>query len=134
MAQENLEILHRGEAAFSRGDFALSERRRPGLESLPMKPLRKTPEEKAAKSEAKEAARAAKEAEEREAKIQQAWEEFWASPAGQARTSFRNGYQVFQYDANVMATASIPKYSVIGKATLQSNDATAVLNLVAHRS
>jgi hypothetical protein len=92
--------------------------------------LRKTEEEKAEKQAQKRRQQADKEERKRQDRYSKFWEEFWASPAGQARRAFNAGDHVFQYSIDVMNQQAII-VAMIGSNTSQKTaDPTAVLNSV----
>ncbi len=86
--------------------------------------LRKTAEEK-------HAGKAAKEDSKRQKAFDKAWQQFWWSPAGQARQAFDAGDHVFQYSLDVMDQSAII-VAMIGSASRRKNvvDPTTVLNSV----
>ena len=91
---------------------------------------RQSDEEKQVKREAKDAARAEaqrqKEAKERE-RLRQA---FFESPAGQARTAFEEGDEVFQASFDVMSQEALI-VAMVGSATKKrTSDPTAILNAI----
>lgn len=84
---------------------------------------RSTPEEKEAKKLAKDQERAAQE----QARADKA---FWAGPAGQARTAFSNGDQVFQVVFDVMHTQTYVVPMSRAGTTTGTSDPTAILNAI----
>lgn len=82
---------------------------------------RATPEEKEAKRLKKEQQRTADE----QARLDR---EFWAGPAGQARTAFQNGDHVFQVVIDVMRTQTYVIPMSRAGATMGTSDPTAILN------
>lgn len=86
--------------------------------------LRRTADEK-------QAGKAAKTDAKRQKAFDKAWQQFWWSPAGQARQAFNAGDHVFQYSLDVMDQSAII-VAMIGSATRRKNqvDPTAVLNSV----
>lgn len=86
--------------------------------------LRKTAEEKQAGKVVKEDAK-------RQKAFDKAWQQFWWSPAGQARQAFTAGDHVFQYSLDVMDQSAII-VAMVGSSTRRKNviDPTAVLNSV----
>jgi hypothetical protein len=89
---------------------------------------RKTDEQRAADRQRKEAARAeaarVKDAQDRE-RLRRA---FFASPAGQARTAFEEGDDVFQTSFDVMSQEAIIVAMVGSTTSKKANDPTAILN------
>jgi hypothetical protein len=92
--------------------------------------LRKSEEEAAAKAELKQRQRAERAQRKREQQFEKAWEAFWASPAGQARTAFEDGDHVFQYSIDVMSQQAIIVAMVGSTTSAATADPTAVLNSV----
>lgn len=90
----------------------------------------KTPEEKAAKEAAKTAKREADAEKRKEEAARKAWQEFWTTPAGQARRAYADGDVVFEYSVNTLEQKQAARFSVIGGVKRQTNDATIVLNAV----
>jgi hypothetical protein len=91
---------------------------------------RKTDEQRAADRQRKEAARAeaarVKDAQDRE-RLRRA---FFASPAGQARTAFEEGDDVFQTSFDVMSQEAIIVAMVGSTTSKKANDPTAILNAI----
>ncbi len=81
--------------------------------------LGKTPEQIAAKEEQK-----------RQQRIYQAWQAFWASPAGQARRSFYYGDQVLQFSIDVLNQAGWVGAMAGNRTRAHAVDPTAILNSV----
>jgi hypothetical protein len=92
---------------------------------------RSTPEEKAAREQEK-AVRDQEEAREREATARkQMREDFFRSPAGQARVAYETGAHVFQYSIDVHKTQAVVVAMVGAYARAESTtDPSAILNSV----
>ena len=88
-----------------------------------MPALRKSPEEKAAKS-------AAKQEQKQQKAFEKAWRTFWDSPAGQARDAFEEGDQVFQFSIDVLNQEAIIVAMVGSRASAKHADPTSILNSV----
>ena len=104
---------------------------------------RKSEEEKAADAARKEeerAAQAARKDEERQAAeerkrleaVERAKREFFATPAGQARTAYEVGDHVFQYAIDVMSQEAIIVAMVGSRTSKKTSDPVAILNSVCH--
>jgi hypothetical protein len=78
-----------------------------------------TPEEAAAKAERKQ-----------QQALDQAWQSFWASPAGRARAAYQAGDHIFQYSIDVMNQQAIIVAMVGSRTSHKTVDPTAVLNAV----
>lgn len=84
------------------------------------------------REERRQQQQAEREAKNHQLKLDQAWEAFWASPAGQARHAFNIGDHVFQYSIDVMSQQAII-VAMVGSSTRASQvDPTAVINSVCH--
>jgi hypothetical protein len=94
--------------------------------------LRKSPDQRAAEEAARGEWEAAKRQQKRRKAFEDAWNAFWASPAGQARLAFDRGDHVFQYSLDVMNQQAII-VAMVGSATSKTQaDPTSVLNSVCH--
>ena len=93
-------------------------------------PLRKTPEEKAQR----DAIRAQQQREAEQRRLSQARQElrddFFKTPAGQARLAFERGDQVFQYALNVMSQKAIIVAMVGSNVAQKTADPSVILNSV----
>lgn len=87
--------------------------------------LRKTPDEKAAAARRRAEEKAV-------AELEQERQAFLRSPAGQARTAFERGDQVFQYSWNVMSQQAIIVPMVGSSTAKRTSDPTDILNSVCH--
>lgn len=94
--------------------------------------IKKTPEEAAEKAKRKRQQDEEKTQQRREKAFAKAWNEFWESPAGQARRAFVDGDQVFQFSIDVMNQQAIIVAMVGSTTSGKSADPTAVLNSVCH--
>jgi hypothetical protein len=94
--------------------------------------LRKTSEERVQQAAAKEQRRREVEEQKRLEGIEKARQAFFRTPAGQARTAFERGDQIFQCSFDVMNQQAII-VAMVGSATSQrTSDPTAILNSVCH--
>jgi hypothetical protein len=93
---------------------------------------RKTEEERAATADRKARERLEAQRRKRIQQLERQRDEFFRTPAGQARLAFDRGDHVFQYSIDVMNQKPII-VAMIGSATAQrTNDPVAILNSVCH--
>jgi hypothetical protein len=98
-----------------------------------MSPLkRKTDEERAEKAALREQKRQEAEARRRAAQLERERQEYFRSPAGQARLAFERGDQVFQYSIDVMSQKAVIVAMIGSTTTQRTSDPVAILNAVCH--
>lgn len=92
--------------------------------------LRRSPEEKAQRQAEQDRAREEAAAAKRAEQIQREEDQFWASPAGQARIAYDEGDHVFQCHFDVMSQEAVIVVMVGSTTRKQTTDPTDILNSV----
>lgn len=93
---------------------------------------RKSEEEKAAGAARKEQERQEAEERKRVEAVEKTKQEFFRTPAGQARVAYESGDHVFQYSFDVMSQQAIIVAMVGSRTSKRTSDPVAVLNSVCH--
>lgn len=92
--------------------------------------LRKSPEERAAKTAQREQADAGKAEQKRRQQLEAQKRAFFATPAGKARDAFEDGDHVFQYAIDVMTQTAIVVAMIGSNTSKRTTDPVDVLNSV----
>lgn len=94
--------------------------------------LKKSDEERAAKEEERAVKAKSKEEARQQREFENLYNQFVASPAGQARAAFDRGDHVFQFSINVMDQDAIVVAMIGSNTSKKHHDPSAVINSVCH--